>query len=191
MSGKVAFRFRTDSFDQYFNLAANVVPVNIFLPLPLKLLQFEKARALLASAHVVFELRCRRARTLRVLKHIEPVIAGLLNQRHGIAKIRFRLAGKPDDDITGDGDLPPRILDLLDTSQIISHGMTTPHRPQNAITARLGRQMYPVTQVFMLVNRGYDVWMKIARKGGGELDPFHPGGRDRAQQTRERCSSLK
>src|SRR5688572_4709180 len=51
--------------------------------------------------------------------------------------------------------------------------------------------MNPVTQIRVLLNRGDDVRMEIARKGSRELDARHSGRGDCAQQAAKRCRAFK
>src|ERR671917_548526 len=51
--------------------------------------------------------------------------------------------------------------------------------------------MNPVTKIRVLLNRRYDVRVKIARKGRRELDARHSGRSDCAQQAAKRCRTFE
>src|SRR5689334_3388184 len=51
--------------------------------------------------------------------------------------------------------------------------------------------MNPLAKVFVLVDRGDDVRMKVARKRSCEFDSFHSRSRDGAKQTAERRCAFK
>src|SRR5438067_8604716 len=51
--------------------------------------------------------------------------------------------------------------------------------------------MNPVAEIFVLIYRGNDVRVKIARERSRKLNSLHPSRRNRTQQTTERSRTLE
>ena len=69
--------------------------------------------------------------------------------------------------------------------------MTAPHRAQDPIAARLHGQMNPLAEVFVFIDRGHDVRMKITWERSRKLDALNSGRRRRSQQSTERGSAFE
>ena len=96
--------------------------------------------------------------------------ADLLDQRQSGGEIRFALAGEADDEIGGEGEIGPRPAQALDQRQIVRRAMLAVHRRQDAVRARLHRQMQEGHQLRHLAMGGDQVLVHIGGMGGGVAD---------------------
>ena len=83
----------------------------------------------------------RRARARRILERIGAGKTDLLDERQRRAEILFGLAGKADDEIGGERDVGPRGAQARDHREIVLPRVPAVHRRENAVGARLHRQM--------------------------------------------------
>ena len=86
--------------------------------------------------------RCIWAR--RVGESVNRVIAGHIEQRHGLLEVFIRLPGKADDDIGCHADVAGGVLDPADTLQVPLAGVLTLHCLEHSGRARLHGEMHVV-----------------------------------------------
>src|SRR5829696_6931061 len=106
-------------------------------------------------------------------------------------KVFVSFTRKADDNIARQRQTPARILDTLNTFEIVTSFVTTAHQFENAIAAGLHRQVDPITQVRILFDGCNDVRMKITRERGRKLDARQASRGNGAQQTAKRRGAGK
>src|SRR5439155_3294672 len=111
------------SFRQHSYFTADVTVVDLLLNAMLQAFQLEKSSAFFMLANIITQSGCRSTRPLGIFEDIQRVITDLLNQTHRVAKIRPRLAGEADNNITSNSNSASRFFDCFYSSQIITRGM--------------------------------------------------------------------
>src|SRR4029077_1285520 len=82
----------------------------------------------------------------RVTEYEGIIEFDFFDQSAGLIEIIFRFARESDDDVSREGDSLSRIADLSDKIGIFFGGISPVHRLQNAVRARLHRQMEVIDQ---------------------------------------------
>ena len=135
-------------------------------------LQADEARVLFRLGDLFGHPRARRTGTPGVFKGIGRGVAHGLDERERLFEISFRLAGKADDEVAGDGDVRPRRADAFDEADIVLGVVPAVHGLQHAVGPGLHGQVQIGHQFRLLAERGDQPVVHVARVGGGEADAF-------------------
>ena len=112
----------------------------------------------------------RRARTGRVFERIALAIPHLPHQLHRILKIGVRFFRETDDEIARHQNIGTRLTDAFDQTQIALGGVAAVHPFQDAVAARLNRQMQIRHQFRHLAMCGDQIVVHIVGVRGGIAD---------------------
>ena len=128
--------------------------------------------------HPLFDLSVHRrgggAGTARIFEAVGHRILRGADDGERRLEIRFALARKADDEVAGDRDVGPRGADALDDPQIGFDAMAAVHRREDAIAARLHRQVEKGHQLVDLAMRGDQPVGHVVRMAGRIADAFEP-----------------
>ena len=152
-----------------------------------QLLQFAQAFGLHVFRNLIVHVGGRRAGARRILERERAGEADLVDQLHGVAEIRVGFAGEADDEIGGEGELGLRFAQAIDDAQIIVAGVVAVHRVEDAVGARLHRQMQLRHQFGQVAMRGDQAVVDVARMARGVAQPVDAGDfRKPLEQSRKR-----
>src|SRR5215813_382225 len=191
MASHISRRLCAAALGEHADRLPDVSIIDILLNDALPGLQLDEALTLFNPGNIVIQFRGWSAGTLRILEDVQRVVPDLFDQIHRLAKIVVRLPREADNNITSNCNPALCFFDAFNFLQVLRRCMATAHRAQNFIASGLHRKVYPLAEILMFINRRHNVGMKIAGKGGGELDALHSRGRDGPQQTAERCGTRK
>ena len=114
--------------------------------------------------------RRRRAGTGAVLERISRGVSDRIDDLERRLEIFLGLAGEADDEVAGNGDVGPRGADLLDGPQIAVGDVAAVHRLEDAVAARLHRQMEVGHQFVDLAMGGDQAVGHVGGMAGGVAD---------------------
>ena len=150
VSCQVVFRTRALSLGKNAKRTSDIRVVDLFLSFALHLFKFEESRSLVLLGNVIMKLGRRSACTSRIFEDVKTVVLTLFNQIHRLLKILVRFTRKTDDDVTGKSQAPARILYTLNSFEVVTSFVTATHEFEDAIAARLDRQVNPIAQIRVL-----------------------------------------
>ena len=108
--------------------------------------------------------------TRRVDERERAVVAHLLDHLEGLTEVLFRLAGKADDDVGGQGQIGDGGAHLLDEAQVALPPVGAAHRLQDARRAGLERQVGVLTDGLALGHGGDDIRAEVLGMRAREAD---------------------
>ena len=97
-------------------------------------------------------------------------IAHLLDDAQRILELRIRLAGEADDEVARQGDVRPRLPHSLDDAQIALGAVAAVHCLEDAVIARLHRQVEERHQLVDVAMRGDQAVAHVVGMAGGVAD---------------------
>ena len=150
-------------------------------------LQRREPRILHRFGQLIAHCRTRRAGTAAVLERIGRRETDLLDQPHRVVEIGIALARKADDEVGRQSEIRPRRAQAIDEPEKKIAAVLAVHRLEDAVRARLHRQMQVRHELRHLAVHGDQLVVHVARMRGRVAD-----ARDaldlgqRADQARER-----
>ena len=134
------------------------------------LLQAVQAGVLGGVGHVVRQVGGGRAGAARVDEGEALVEADILDQFHGLLEVGVGLAGEADDEIRADRDVRTHRAQLADLLLELERGVAALHRREDAVAARLHRQVQEVGQLRHVAVGVHQRVAELQRVRGGEAD---------------------
>ena len=134
---------------------------------------------------LISEFNRRRAGPRRILEAEAVDQASLAYEVEGLLEIVVRLAGKPHDQIRGQGQIRASVAQLGNDLEIASSGITTPHRFEDPVRAALHRKMDVGTEALEVAVGADQIGVEEEWVWAGVADPIETW--DRVEPGEEFC----